>query len=45
VAKIGDTVSTDHVMLEIVDVDGRRITKVRITRVPEPVEGEPQEDE
>ncbi|HEX6506520.1 MAG TPA: hemolysin family protein [Chloroflexota bacterium] len=46
VAKVGDTVNTDHVQLEIVDVEGRRIKKVRLTRVPgeEPPGGE-REDE
>ncbi len=34
VPKVGDTVSADHVVLEITDVEGRRIKKVRITRMP-----------
>jgi CBS domain containing-hemolysin-like protein len=33
VPKVGYTVNADHVVLEIVDVDGLRIKKVRITRV------------
>jgi putative hemolysin len=34
VPEVGDVISTDHVQLEVVDVDGKRIKKVRITRVP-----------
>jgi putative hemolysin len=30
--EVGDIVQTDHVRLEVVDIEGRRIKKVRITR-------------
>jgi len=42
VAEIGDIVSWDHLRLEVTDVEGKRIKKVRITRTPEIA---PQEDE
>jgi putative hemolysin len=32
--KVGDTVNADHVLLEIAEVEGLRIKKVRITRLP-----------
>ncbi|HLJ67765.1 MAG TPA: hemolysin family protein [Chloroflexota bacterium] len=32
--EVGDVVEADHVHLEVVDIEGRRIKKVRITRVP-----------
>jgi putative hemolysin len=33
-AKVGDTVNADHAVLEITDVEGRRIKKIRVTRLP-----------
>jgi CBS domain containing-hemolysin-like protein len=35
VAEVGDTVRADGVVLEVMEVDGRRIKTVRITRIPE----------
>jgi CBS domain containing-hemolysin-like protein len=43
VPDVGDVITTDHVKLEVVDVDGRRIKKVRITRIP-PEEGVTDEE-
>jgi CBS domain containing-hemolysin-like protein len=34
VPEVGDVVHTDHVQLEVVEIDGKRIKRVRITRVP-----------
>jgi CBS domain containing-hemolysin-like protein len=32
--KVGDTVTADHVLLEVADVEGLRIKKIRVTRLP-----------
>lgn len=37
VPEVGDVVQTDHVKLEVVDIEGKRIKKVRIIRTPPPV--------
>jgi len=36
VPEVGDCVQTDHVTLEVVEVEGKRIKKVRITRTTPP---------
>jgi CBS domain containing-hemolysin-like protein len=34
VPEMGDAIEADHARLEVVDLEGRRITKVRVTRLP-----------
>ena len=39
VPEVGDVVEADHITLEVIEIEGKRIKKVRITRVPQPEVG------
>jgi CBS domain containing-hemolysin-like protein len=47
VPEMGDAIEADHARLEVIDLEGRRITKVRVTRLPSASmpEGELEEGE
>jgi putative hemolysin len=46
VPEMGNSIESDHARLEVVDLEGRRITKVRVTRLPHILEpGEAEEAE